>query len=93
MPRVLGMYRAAPFFRGYAETLGLGARDLVFSPPSRDALWRDGAGHGASDPCYPVKVLLAHVAHLVARGLGRIAAACEHDDVQEPRRTSHRREA
>ncbi|MCC7538238.1 MAG: hypothetical protein IT379_18580 [Deltaproteobacteria bacterium] len=68
-PRVLGMYRAAPFFRGYTEALDFGPRQLVFSPETGDNLWRHGAGLGASDPCYPVKVVLAHVAHLVSRGL------------------------
>ncbi|MCC6994649.1 MAG: hypothetical protein IT370_08580 [Deltaproteobacteria bacterium] len=67
IPRVLAMYRAAPFFRAYLQGLGVPARDLVLSPPTSDALWRRGARHGSNDPCFPVKVALAHVHHLLAR--------------------------
>ncbi len=67
IPRVLAMYRAAPFFRAYLQGLGIPARDLVLSPPTSDALWRRGARHGSNDPCFPVKVALAHVHHLLAR--------------------------
>ncbi len=67
IPRVLAQYRAAPFFRAYLEALGVAPRDVVFSPPTTDALWREGAHHGATDPCFPVKVTLAHVHHLLHR--------------------------
>lgn len=65
IPRVLSMYRAAPFFSAYLAALGLGEGQVVFSPPTSPGLWRRGARHGASDPCFPVKVSLAHVHHLV----------------------------
>jgi predicted CoA-substrate-specific enzyme activase len=67
IPRVLSMYRAAPFVRGYLEALGVRPEDVLFSPPTSAELWREGAGHGASDPCFPVKVSLAHVHHLLYR--------------------------
>ena len=67
IPRALAQYRAAPFFRAYLEALGVAPRDVVFSPATSDALWREGAHHGATDPCFPVKVVLAHVHHLLRR--------------------------
>ena len=65
IPRTLSMYRAGPFFRGYLEALGVAPHNVMFSPPTSDPLWRSGAGHNATDPCFPVKVTLAHVAHLL----------------------------
>ncbi len=65
IPRTLSMYRSAPFYRAYLEQLGVRPRDVVFSPPTDAALWRDGSHHGATDPCFPVKVTLAHVSHLL----------------------------
>jgi predicted nucleotide-binding protein (sugar kinase/HSP70/actin superfamily) len=67
VPRTLAMYRAAPFFRAYLETAGVAPGDVVFSPVTSPALWRAGARHGVSDPCFPVKVSLAHVHHLLHR--------------------------
>lgn len=64
IPRVLAMYRGAPLFRAYLESLGA---KVVFSPSTHEKMWLEGAGHGASDPCFPVKVVLAHVHHLVDR--------------------------
>jgi predicted nucleotide-binding protein (sugar kinase/HSP70/actin superfamily) len=61
------MYRCGPLVRGYLQSLGVAPRDVVFSPPTSPALWRAGAGRGATDPCFPVKVTLAHVEHLVSR--------------------------
>ncbi len=67
IPRVLGIYRAAPFVRGYLEALGVAPGDIVFSPDTSDRLWREGASYGITDPCFPVKVASAHVAHLLHR--------------------------
>lgn len=64
VPRVLAMYRGAPLFRAYLEALGA---KVVFSPFTHEQMWTRGSGHGASDPCFPVKVVLAHVHHLVHR--------------------------
>jgi predicted CoA-substrate-specific enzyme activase len=65
IPRVLSLYRAAPMFRAYLGALGVD--DVVFSPVTSEKLWREGARHGASDPCFPVKAVLAHVHHLLYR--------------------------
>lgn len=71
IPRVLAMYRAAPFFRAYLEALGVAPRDVIFSPPTSDALRREGAHRGSTDPCFPVKLILAHAGHLVRHAEAR----------------------
>ena len=75
IPRVLNMYALGPFFRSYFETLGLSKRNLVWSPPTSEELWAEGGRYGSIDPCYPSKVIQAHVhellfhAHSDKRGL------------------------
>jgi predicted CoA-substrate-specific enzyme activase len=65
VPRTLAMYRAAPFFRAYLQALGVKPHDVVFSPPTSSGLFRAGAHHGATDPCFPVKLVLSHVHYLL----------------------------
>jgi predicted CoA-substrate-specific enzyme activase len=67
IPRALAMYRAAPMLRAFLQALGVAARDVVFSPPTSDALVRAGAHRGSTDPCFPAKALVAHAAHLLER--------------------------
>ncbi len=64
IPRVLALYRCAPLLRVYLEALDV---DVVFSPATDQRLWRAGARHGANDPCFPIKVVHAHVHHLLTR--------------------------
>jgi len=65
MPRVLDMWSTAPFWRAYFETLGVPARNLVFSRESGERMFADGAKYGAVDPCYPGKVAQAHIHDLL----------------------------
>jgi predicted CoA-substrate-specific enzyme activase len=65
MPRVLNMYSTAPFFRTYFETLGLGKSNVVFSEHTTEELWVEGGKYGSIDPCYPSKVVQAHVHNLL----------------------------
>jgi predicted nucleotide-binding protein (sugar kinase/HSP70/actin superfamily) len=65
MPRVLNMYTYAPFFNAYFESLGVLAGNLVYSDYTSGELYRDGAGRGAIDPCFPAKVAIAHVHNLL----------------------------
>jgi activator of 2-hydroxyglutaryl-CoA dehydratase/predicted nucleotide-binding protein (sugar kinase/HSP70/actin superfamily) len=65
MPRVLNMYTYAPFFSAYFESLGLLAGNLVYSDYTSGELYREGAGRGAIDPCFPAKVAIAHVHNLL----------------------------
>ncbi len=61
MPRVLNMYSYAPFFTAYFESLGIPWRQIIFSPPTDEAMWKEGSRRGSIDQCFPSKVALAHV--------------------------------
>jgi activator of 2-hydroxyglutaryl-CoA dehydratase/predicted nucleotide-binding protein (sugar kinase/HSP70/actin superfamily) len=65
MPRVLNMYTYAPFFSGYFESLGVEPEHLVYSDFTTNELYREGAGRGAIDPCFPAKIGIAHVHNLL----------------------------
>jgi activator of 2-hydroxyglutaryl-CoA dehydratase/predicted nucleotide-binding protein (sugar kinase/HSP70/actin superfamily) len=65
LPRVLNLYTVAPFIRTYLETLGIESRNVVFSDQTSEELWLAGGRYGSIDPCYPSKVALAHVHHLL----------------------------
>ena len=65
IPRVLNHYTNAPFMRAYLDALGLKEKNIVFSDQTSEELWNDGGKYGAIDPCYPAKVSLAHVHHLL----------------------------
>ena len=66
MPRVMNLYTAAPFFRTYFETLGLPKpRNIIWSPPTTEEMWVEGGRYGSIDPCYPSKVIQAHLHELV----------------------------
>ena len=66
IPRVLSMYRSAPFFTHYLEAIGVAREDIATGSATSDGLWRRGAGCGTVDACFPVKVAQAHVAELLA---------------------------
>ncbi len=65
MPRVLNMYSTAPFFRTYFEALGLGRSNIVFSDQTSEDLFVEGGKYGSVDPCYPSKVVQAHIHNLL----------------------------
>ncbi|MDH5491726.1 MAG: acyl-CoA dehydratase activase-related protein [Myxococcales bacterium] len=65
MPRVLNMYSTAPFFRTYFEVLGLDRRNIVFSDPTSEEMFQAGGKYGSVDPCYPAKVVQAHIHQLL----------------------------
>ncbi len=65
IPRVLNMYSTAPLFRTYFEALGIAAQNVCFSPPTSEELFHEGAKYGSIDPCYPSKVVQAHLHHLL----------------------------
>jgi predicted nucleotide-binding protein (sugar kinase/HSP70/actin superfamily)/activator of 2-hydroxyglutaryl-CoA dehydratase len=65
IPRVLNMYTYAPFFNGYFESLGIPGGNIVYSDYTSGELYREGAGRGAIDPCFPAKIGVAHVHNLL----------------------------
>lgn len=73
LPRVLGLWSTAPFFRAYFEALGVPTQSVVFSPPTSEELFAEGARYGAVDPCFPSKVAQAHLHHLLFHEHARAA--------------------
>lgn len=65
MPRVLNMYSTAPFFRTYFEALGMGRSNIVWSDHTTEELFVEGAKYGSIDPCFPSKVVQAHIHNLL----------------------------
>ncbi len=67
MPRVLALYRSAPFFLHYFAAIGVARDRIVIGEATSEALWKRAAGRGSVDACFPVKVVQAHVADLLRR--------------------------
>ncbi|HEX7479958.1 MAG TPA: BadF/BadG/BcrA/BcrD ATPase family protein [Polyangiales bacterium] len=61
IPRVMCMYRAAPLVLGYLEAAGMPREHVLWSPTTSAALFQDGARRGMNDPCFPAKLVHAHV--------------------------------
>jgi predicted CoA-substrate-specific enzyme activase len=61
MPRVLNMYSYGPFFSAYFQALGVPGRNIIFSEPTSEKMWREGSRRGSIDQCFPSKSALAHV--------------------------------
>ncbi len=65
MPKALNMWSTGPFWRAYFEALGLKPRNIVFSDDTSEELWQAGGKYGSVDPCYPAKVVQAHIHNLM----------------------------
>ncbi|HRI06781.1 MAG TPA: BadF/BadG/BcrA/BcrD ATPase family protein [Nannocystaceae bacterium] len=65
IPRVLNQYSQNPFFSAYFESLGVPAKNLVYSDYTSEELYKEGAKRGAIDPCFPSKVCIAHMHNLL----------------------------
>jgi activator of 2-hydroxyglutaryl-CoA dehydratase/predicted nucleotide-binding protein (sugar kinase/HSP70/actin superfamily) len=65
IPRVLNLYSTGPVWRTYFETLGIAARNVVFSDYTSEEMWVEGGRYGSIDPCYPSKVAQAHIHNLI----------------------------
>lgn len=64
LPRVLNMYSTGPFWTAYLLALGLDKRNVVWSDETTEEMWQAGGKYGSVDPCYPSKVVQAHMHHL-----------------------------
>jgi len=64
-PRVLNLYTVAPLFSCYFNTLGLPRNHLIWSEPTSEELFAKGGKYGSVDPCYPSKVVQAHIHNLL----------------------------
>jgi predicted nucleotide-binding protein (sugar kinase/HSP70/actin superfamily) len=67
IPRVLNMYSVNPFFSAYFESLGVPARNLVYSDFTSERLFREGIRRASVDPCFPSKLGIPHVHDLLTR--------------------------
>ncbi len=65
IPRVLNLYSTGPFWRTYLEVLGIQSRNVVFSDETGEEMWQAGGKYGSVDPCYPSKVVQAHIHNLL----------------------------
>ena len=65
IPRVLNIYSTGPIWRTYFETLGLKSQNVVFSDYTSEEMWAEGGKYGSIDPCYPSKVIQAHIHNLI----------------------------
>lgn len=65
IPRVLNQYTNNPLFSGYFESLGIPARNLVYSDFTTEELYKEGAKRGSIDPCFPSKLGIPHVHNLL----------------------------
>ena len=65
MPRVLNMYSTAPLWRTYFETLGIRKNNIIWSVESSEEMFTEGGKYGSVDPCYPSKVVQAHIHDLI----------------------------
>ena len=64
IPRVLNLWSTGPFWRTYFESLGIRSRNVVFSDETTEEIWQAGGKYGSVDPCYPAKVVQAHIHNL-----------------------------
>lgn len=65
LPRVLNFYMIAPFFNNYFSALGVQKSHLVWSDETSDDLFSKGCKYGSVDPCFPSKVVQAHIHNLL----------------------------
>jgi activator of 2-hydroxyglutaryl-CoA dehydratase/predicted nucleotide-binding protein (sugar kinase/HSP70/actin superfamily) len=67
IPRVLYQYLYGGFFSAYLQSLGVPARNIIWSDFTSDAMYRAALGRGSIDPCFPSKTALAHVNNLLQK--------------------------
>lgn len=65
IPKALNIWSTAPFWRAYFETLGIKSRNVVFSDDTGEEMWQAGGKYGSVDPCFPAKVVQAHIHNLL----------------------------
>lgn len=65
MPRVLNMYSLAPLFNAYFVALGIAPENILWSDVTSEELYKAGAKRGAIDPCFPSKLGIPHIHHLL----------------------------
>lgn len=64
IPKALNLWSTGQFWRTYFEALGVSPRNVVFSDDTSEEMWQAGGKYGSIDPCYPAKVVQAHIHNL-----------------------------
>jgi predicted nucleotide-binding protein (sugar kinase/HSP70/actin superfamily) len=65
MPRVLNMWLMAPFFNAYFLSLGIKKENIIWSSETNEQMSKEGMKYGPIDPCFPAKVVQAHIHQLL----------------------------
>ena len=65
LPRALNLWSTAPFWRTYFETLGIPPSQIVWSDETSESMFNAGARYGSVDPCFPAKVVQAHIHNIL----------------------------
>lgn len=71
IPKALNLWNTGPFWRAYFETLGIKSQNVVFSDDTSEELWQAGGKYGSVDPCFPAKVVQAHIHNLLFKHHGK----------------------
>ncbi|VAW64983.1 Activator of (R)-2-hydroxyglutaryl-CoA dehydratase [hydrothermal vent metagenome] len=71
IPKALNIYTVAPFMLCYLQALGLKKKNIVFSEYTSEELWKEGGKYGSIDPCFPSKVIQAHIHNLMHKAQRR----------------------
>jgi predicted nucleotide-binding protein (sugar kinase/HSP70/actin superfamily) len=67
LPKALNMYSTGPFWSAYLESLGVQAKNIIWSDYTSEGMYKEGSRRGSIDQCFPAKVSLAHVHNLLYR--------------------------
>ena len=65
IPRAMNIYATAPMWRGYFEAVRIDSHHLIFSDVTGEEMFAEGGKYGSVDPCFPSKVVQAHVHNLL----------------------------
>ncbi len=65
IPKALNLWSTGQFWRAYFESLGIHPRNVVYSDDTSEEMWQAGGKYGSIDPCYPAKVVQAHIHNLL----------------------------
>lgn len=65
VPRILNMYKYAPFFIAYLIGLGFKSKHITFSRYTSERQWKQGSAKNSADLCFPGKYGVGHITDLL----------------------------
>ena len=75
IPRVLNMWRYAPFFIAYMQSIGVNPKHIIWSDITSTQLWKEGSRFNCVDLCFPGKYGISHTYNLIKNGSTGISVA------------------